>query len=264
MTMTSVAASTPEAAADTNAPETESNIGENQSTKVSDREESLLKDLEAAHARIAHLETRIKTLERQNEPTVLDVLCGRGGTTNAHEGNKRFRTVVAEHQEEYLTAKKKEKAIMAHKIVKIINGRGGRFLGKNDSNGSWEPVDEKKAIEKTSQALREGLDVRSKQQVVQATAKTTSPASRKTSEARNKSPKAATEKGVTEEKEATEEKKTTEKDNAPKPTVQLLEDLAVRNRPLKHARANSDDEAYPNKLPKVTTWTEYENRLRSL
>jgi hypothetical protein len=42
--------------------------------------------------------------------------------------------------------------------VQTIRERGGRFLQKNDS-GSWEEVDEKKAILKSSQALREGLDV---------------------------------------------------------------------------------------------------------
>lgn len=86
-----------------------------------------------------------------------DVLCGRGGYTNSHAGNVRFRAVVASYQSQYLTAKKREKEGIARDVVQTIRERGGRFLQKNDA-GSWEEVDEKKAILKSSQALREGLD----------------------------------------------------------------------------------------------------------
>jgi hypothetical protein len=98
----------------------------------------------------------------QYEPTYDDVLCGRGGATNCHEGNVRFRAVISDHQEEYLAAKKKDKAGIARQIVEIIQSRGGRFLRKNDSTSLWEPITDKKATEKTSQGLREGLDVRNK------------------------------------------------------------------------------------------------------
>lgn len=94
------------------------------------------------------------------QPTAQDVLCGRGGATNNHEGNRAFRSIVASHQREYLSAKKKEKAAIARRIVSIVQDNGGRFLRKNGS--TWEEVSDKKATEKTSQALREGLDVRRK------------------------------------------------------------------------------------------------------
>ncbi len=89
-----------------------------------------------------------------------DVLCGRGGATNNHDGNKRFRSTVAEHQPEYLGARKKDKVVIARRIVRIIRERGGRFLRRDDATGQWIDVGDKKAAEKTSQALREGLDVR--------------------------------------------------------------------------------------------------------
>jgi len=94
-----------------------------------------------------------------------DVLCGRGGLTNHHEGNRRFRSIVADHQGEYMTAKKHDKADIARRIVGIIREEGGRFLksmeGKASSGGGrWVEVGDQKAREKTSQALREGLDVR--------------------------------------------------------------------------------------------------------
>jgi len=89
-----------------------------------------------------------------------DVLCGRGGATNNHVGNKRFRKIVAEYQHEYLEARKKEKAVIARSIVARIKGDGGRFLKRDGGSGMWIQVTDKKATEKTSQALREGLDVR--------------------------------------------------------------------------------------------------------
>jgi len=95
-----------------------------------------------------------------------DVLCGRGGATNNHPGNQRFRAIVAEHMPEYLQAKKKQKAWIARTVVRTIQQDGGRFLkrDKDPLTGRevWTEVADKKATEKTSQALREGLDVRHK------------------------------------------------------------------------------------------------------
>lgn len=91
-----------------------------------------------------------------------DVLCGRGGATNVHPGNKRFRAIVAHYMPNYLAARKKEKSIIARQIVDQIKKQGGRFLKRSDGNDTWTEVSDKKATEKTSQALREGLDVRHK------------------------------------------------------------------------------------------------------
>jgi len=89
-----------------------------------------------------------------------DVLCGRGGLTNSHIGNKHYRQIVADHQNEYLNARKRDKIIIAKRIVSIVQENGGRFLKRSNDGESWVPVSDKKAQEKTSQALREGLDVR--------------------------------------------------------------------------------------------------------
>eukprot|EP00934_Nitzschia_sp_Nitz4_P003682 Nitzschia sp. Nitz4//scaffold141_size107518//87781//88335//NITZ4_004295-RA/size107518-processed-gene-0.92-mRNA-1//1//CDS//3329536345//3672//frame0 len=91
-----------------------------------------------------------------------DVLCGRGGATNNHPGNKKFRSIVAEHMDEYLQARKKEKATIAKRIVTQIKEAGGRFLKRDQDTDVWVEVPERRAREKTSQALREGLDVRHK------------------------------------------------------------------------------------------------------
>lgn len=90
-----------------------------------------------------------------------DVLCGRGGGTNTQIGNRRFRSLVHEFQPTYLLCRRKEKPLIARTIVLIIRNRGGRFLKKDEVNGMLFEVGDDKAEAKTSQALREGLDVRS-------------------------------------------------------------------------------------------------------
>jgi len=92
-----------------------------------------------------------------------DVLCGRGGGTNNYVGNKRFRTLVSVNQKDYLLARKKDKSAIAKHIVQIVQRRGGRFLRKDTMQSTWVEVGDQKAAEKTSQALREGLDVRHKE-----------------------------------------------------------------------------------------------------
>ena len=89
-----------------------------------------------------------------------DVLCGRGGGTNSQVGNRRFRKLVEDFQPIYLLARRKEKPLLARTIVLIIRKRGGRFLKKDEESGELYEVGDIKAEAKTSQALREGLDVR--------------------------------------------------------------------------------------------------------
>eukprot|EP00543_Licmophora_paradoxa_P008837 CAMPEP_0202458930 /NCGR_PEP_ID=MMETSP1360-20130828/28681_1 /ASSEMBLY_ACC=CAM_ASM_000848 /TAXON_ID=515479 /ORGANISM="Licmophora paradoxa, Strain CCMP2313" /LENGTH=481 /DNA_ID=CAMNT_0049079691 /DNA_START=222 /DNA_END=1667 /DNA_ORIENTATION=+ len=86
-----------------------------------------------------------------------DVLCGRGGLTNHHPGNVFFRRLVRLQQESYLRASKREKAGVAKDIVEQVRQTGGKFLKKDPKNpGMWIDIGDKKAREKTSQALREG------------------------------------------------------------------------------------------------------------
>lgn len=94
--------------------------------------------------------------------TKLDVLCGRGGLTNNHYGNRIFRQLVSEHRPRYCSVPKSKKAVVSQEIVREIRSRGGRFLRKNEN--CWYDVGDKKAIYKTSQALREGHTTSSKSQ----------------------------------------------------------------------------------------------------
>jgi hypothetical protein len=88
-----------------------------------------------------------------------DILFGRGGLTNRHFGNKKYRDVINEYRKEYVEAKKVDKPRVAKRVVKKILSDGFasssvRFL-KRDDNGYWVEVDEHEAVCKVSQALRE-------------------------------------------------------------------------------------------------------------
>ena len=93
-------------------------------------------------------------------PTQNDILLGRGGLVNKHEGNIRFRNFVKEKKAEYLahTTKKIAKAQIAAEIVEKIKALNppGRFLEFDKESGSWSEIDDHKAKKKTGQALREG------------------------------------------------------------------------------------------------------------
>lgn len=91
-----------------------------------------------------------------------DILFGRGGLTNRHHGNKKYRSVINQFRQEYVDAKKTDKPRVARRVVKKILADSAaehpdspvRFL-KRDEEGGWVEVDESEAAVKVSQALRE-------------------------------------------------------------------------------------------------------------
>jgi hypothetical protein len=92
--------------------------------------------------------------------TEFDVLCGRGGATNSHPGNRKFRSIVARHRESYLAAKKKDKPSYAQYVVGLVRNQTPsakcRFLKKDPNSDKWYDIGDEKAREKVAQALREG------------------------------------------------------------------------------------------------------------
>lgn len=91
------------------------------------------------------------------QPTISDVLCGRGAATNNHAGNLRFRALISLHQDQYLAAQNGEKAEISRSVVRVLRNFDppGRFLKKDGASGLWYDIGEDKATEKTSQAFRE-------------------------------------------------------------------------------------------------------------
>lgn len=89
-------------------------------------------------------------------PTEQDVLCGRG--SNRHAGNFHFRELITANHSTYKRLTKKQKFMMSRSIVDVIHRAGGRFLSWNSQAAVWQAIDLPRALEKTSQALRECQD----------------------------------------------------------------------------------------------------------
>ena len=86
-----------------------------------------------------------------------DVLCGRGGSSNRHIGNTNFRDLVNCNKALYVTLTKRQKMMVARSIVQAVRNQNprGRFLQKDPVTGLWGDIGRPRALEKTSQALRE-------------------------------------------------------------------------------------------------------------
>jgi len=92
------------------------------------------------------------------EPETNDVLLGRGGRSNHHTGNKRYREEVQNLREWYgsIGDNKDEKTKLSQTLVDLIQANGGRFLEKDGER--WYVVPNVVARRKASQALREDND----------------------------------------------------------------------------------------------------------
>lgn len=87
-----------------------------------------------------------------------DVLSGRGNNINYHPGNQYFRNLVKALRLEYVKTPKPEKIFFGKLVVQHIQSLkpAGRFLQKDKDSGAYYELDDKKALDKTRQALREG------------------------------------------------------------------------------------------------------------
>eukprot|EP00986_Skeletonema_menzelii_P017560 scaffold20429_cov143-Skeletonema_menzelii.AAC.1 len=92
-----------------------------------------------------------------HEPGPNDCLFGRGGGTNHHPGNKKYRKMVEELKDKYLNSKRLDKPLVAMEIINKWRSMDppGRFLKQDERTKLWSDVGDRKAREKTSQALRE-------------------------------------------------------------------------------------------------------------
>jgi len=90
------------------------------------------------------------------EPNEGDVLSGRGGFTNIHPGNVRFRQKALELRPWYEESSKAKKQEIASLLVNFVRDNGNRFLGKG-KDGQWHEMIGNGPRYKASQALRERI-----------------------------------------------------------------------------------------------------------
>lgn len=103
------------------------------------------------------------TSGNQQSPNIIsphehDVLSGRGNFVNYHTGNEHFRALVRKHKLEYVRCPKPQKGKFSRMIVDEIKSMDppGRFLKQDAKTKLWYDIGDKKALDKTRQALREG------------------------------------------------------------------------------------------------------------
>eukprot|EP00537_Pseudo-nitzschia_pungens_P015036 CAMPEP_0172398192 /NCGR_PEP_ID=MMETSP1061-20121228/34598_1 /TAXON_ID=37318 /ORGANISM="Pseudo-nitzschia pungens, Strain cf. pungens" /LENGTH=364 /DNA_ID=CAMNT_0013130595 /DNA_START=277 /DNA_END=1371 /DNA_ORIENTATION=+ len=100
----------------------------------------------------------VPEIKKYVEPTEKDVLMGRGGKSNHHPGNAKYRAQVDKFEGRYKdTDDKEEKARISKELVRTVKEYGGNFLEKDDT-GCWYVIDDAVAHRKVSQALREDKD----------------------------------------------------------------------------------------------------------
>jgi hypothetical protein len=88
-----------------------------------------------------------------------DVLSGRGNGVAIYPGNRQFREFIRLFKDRYVRAYRNEKGTVASDVIKTVLSLNppGRFVEKANKTGTeFQLVDYSRALEKTSQALREG------------------------------------------------------------------------------------------------------------
>jgi hypothetical protein len=86
-----------------------------------------------------------------------DVLCGRGGKSNNHKGNRRLRELIRSHHPMYEAAAKLEKKGVATAVVGMWRAQDpqGRILEYDETSRTWRDVGNSEAAEKVCQKFRE-------------------------------------------------------------------------------------------------------------
>lgn len=110
-------------------------------------------------------ETTVDPDERKQNPILLndltsaDILLGRGGMSNNHEGNLWFRDLVSHYRTAYHRSAKGQKKLLAQNLCLYVRQSGGRFLEKDDTRYSsavcFFECGDGRAQAKCAQALRE-------------------------------------------------------------------------------------------------------------
>lgn len=87
-----------------------------------------------------------------------DILCGRGAPSEHHPGNEIFRYLIERYQSRYVFANRREKPVIAMRILDLLRSRGMRFLRRDRDciRNGWVELSEHRAYEKVCIALRQG------------------------------------------------------------------------------------------------------------
>ena len=97
------------------------------------------------------------TVQGEIVATEKDVLLGRGISKNRHPGNVRLNKLIKDHFDEYNASSMFDKTMLSWKIVRVIQGEGGRFLGRGTNGldfGQWKIISDDSARHKVAYGFR--------------------------------------------------------------------------------------------------------------
>ena len=96
-------------------------------------------------------------------PTATDILCGRGLFCFEHEGNQKFRALLALNLQAYRDANSRtQRSRVVRSVADTINVMGGRFLIFDGQTKTWRDGGKKKAVDKIGHSLRDAIANKSK------------------------------------------------------------------------------------------------------
>ena len=75
--------------------------------------------------------------------------------SNHHPGNEWYRRLIRSNRPLYRACPKHTKLLVAKAIVQAVEQQNGRFLEREKNSGDWYTIPYKRAVDKTSQGLRE-------------------------------------------------------------------------------------------------------------
>merc|ERR1719399_835593 len=91
-------------------------------------------------------------------PGLFDVICARGKSAYNHEGNRRFRMIVASAAEKYSKVESKlQRSMIVTDIVDTIRSMGNGFVRRSTETGEWVACSEVMCREKVGQHFRNAL-----------------------------------------------------------------------------------------------------------
>jgi hypothetical protein len=100
-----------------------------------------------------------RQLPPEFQPSITDVMCGKGKTCYNHSGNQTYRMLVEANLPRYISAKTRvEKGRLVAEIAHAIRSNainGGGFIKLDQDTGLWFEVGHVAAKEKVAQTMRE-------------------------------------------------------------------------------------------------------------
>jgi hypothetical protein len=93
------------------------------------------------------------------QPTELDVLCGRGNIYSSHPGNVAFQRVICENMDKYASANggRPEKVKVVDNVMKLVKQSGARIVKLEVETNRWYQISRAEAHQKCGHCLRDTI-----------------------------------------------------------------------------------------------------------